>query len=112
MKKMDMKCRYKLLLILFYLVCTLISDRFHDFIEQKIVESNNKNDQKTNSKFSVLPSFAKVFDETNFVSSEIVCLIFKERRGKSTCQKQQKKTRQHKRTWKQRDGGQSNPGSY
>ena len=82
MKKMDMKCRYKLLLTLFYLVCTLIPDRFHDFVEQKIVESNSKNDQKTNSKFSVLPSFAKVFDETNFVSSKIVCLIFKERRGR------------------------------
>ena len=82
LKKVDMKCRYKLHFTLLYLVCTLISDKFHDFVEQKIVESNSKNDQNTNAKFSVLLSFAKVFDETNFVSSKVVCLNFKERRGR------------------------------
>ena len=77
-----MKCRYKLHFTLLYLICILILDKFHDFVEQKIVESNSKNDQNTKAKFSVLPSFAKVIDETNFVSSKVVCLYFKERRGR------------------------------
>ena len=77
-----MKCRYKLHFTSLYLVCTLIPDKFHDFVKQKIVESNSKNDQNTNAKFSVLPSFAKVFDETNFVLSKVVCIKLKERRGR------------------------------
>ena len=53
----------------FNMVYSLLGDEFKQYIENKIVESNNKIDNMKGNKFSVLTSMAKVFAETKFNSS-------------------------------------------
>ena len=59
----------KLLVTIKYIVNSLIHDQFKRFVNKKIVESNDKIDRKEGNRFPVLPSIAKIFNETNFVSS-------------------------------------------
>ena len=54
---------------LFNIFYSLLGNRFKQFVNNKIVESNNKLDDRKGSKFSVLPSMAKVFAESKFISS-------------------------------------------
>ena len=51
------------------IVNSLIQDRFKQFVDGKLTESNDKIDKKHENKFSVLPVMAKVFAETKFISS-------------------------------------------
>ena len=50
---------------LFNIVYSLLGDRFKQFVNNKIMESNNKLDDRKGNKFSVLPSMAKVFADSN-----------------------------------------------
>ena len=52
------------------IVNSLIQNEFQKFINTKICENNSKIDTKKGNKFPVLPVFAKVFEQTNLVSSK------------------------------------------
>ena len=51
------------------IINSLIQDRFKQFVDGKLTETNEKIDKKHENKFSVLPVMAKVFAETKFISS-------------------------------------------
>ena len=48
----------------------MIHDKFSQFVNDKIVEWNSKNDEKRGNKFPVLSSMAKILKETTLVSSK------------------------------------------
>ena len=59
------------LMINFYSVNSLIPDKFNKFVNDIVIQSNNKIDEKKGNKFPVLHSMAKMFRETSLVSSKI-----------------------------------------
>ena len=60
----------------------MISDKFSRFINEKIIEWNDKMGQKRGNKFPVLSQMAKMFKETTLVSSKKNLLSSLERHGR------------------------------
>ena len=54
----------------FYLVNSLIQDKFRQFVNEKIIENNKRSDDIKGNKFAVLPLMAKAFADTKFISSK------------------------------------------
>ena len=59
------------LMLNFCSVNSLIPDKFNKFVNDIVIQSNNKIDEKKGNKFLVLHSMAKMFRETSLVSSKI-----------------------------------------
>ena len=64
------------------LVNSLITDKFRQFVNDRIVECNEKVDEKRGNKFPVLATMAKIFKDTKLVSSNLRALIGIGRKGR------------------------------
>ena len=56
----------------------MIHDKFSQFVNDKIVEWNSKNDEKRGNKFPVLSSMAKILKDTTLVSGKSFTYVNKE----------------------------------
>ena len=63
----------KLIHLLMKIVYSLIHDKFIKFVNDKIVEWNNKSGERSGKKFYVLNTMVQTFKETSLMSSTTAC---------------------------------------